>query len=138
MIKFIKLFSTIIYTNYFVVISIFKQITLITINIDKFNFRLMRVLQYFFNFNLSIRHKFKKFNIISNVLSRLLNALQLNVKNKIKMLNALYNYSINFSNNELRFVILQNMLTITYYIILIKIFNKFKQRFKTIYINDKH
>ena len=138
MTKFIKLFLTIIYMNHFVIVSIFKQTILITINIDKFNFQLMRVLQYFFNFNLLVRYKFEKFNVISNVLSRLLNVLQSNVKNKIEVLNALYNYLINFSNNELRFVILQNMSTITYYIILIKMFDEFKQRFKIVYISDRY
>ena len=112
--------------NHFVAVSIFKQTILVTINIDKFNFRLIRASQYFFNFNLLVRHKFEKFNIISNALSRLLNALQLNIKNKIEVLNTLYNHLINFSNNELRFVILQNMSTITHHIILIKIFNEFK------------
>ena len=132
------MFLTIIYTNYFVIIFISRQTILIIINIDKFNFRLMRILQYFFNFNLLICYKFEKFNIVSNVLSQLLNALQLNVKNKIEILNTLYNYSIDFSNNKLRFVILQNMSTITYYIILIKMFDEFKQCFKAIYFNNTH
>ena len=123
MIKFIKLSSTIVYTNHFVAIFIFEQITLIITNIDKFNLRLIRVLQYFFNFNLTIRHKIEKFNIISSVLSRLLNMLQSNVKNKINVFNVLYNHYIDFTNNEIRFVIFQNMSITTYYIILIKMLN---------------
>ena len=127
---------TIVYTNYFVAIFIFKQTTLIIINIDKFNLRLIRISQYFFNFNLIIRYKIEKFNIISNVLSRLLNKLQLNIKNKIDVFDVFYNYYLNFSNNEFRFVILQNMSIITYYIILMKIFNDFKQKLKIVYISD--
>ena len=125
-IKFIKSLSIIVYINHSTIIFIFKQTILIIANIDKLNLRLMRISQYFFSFNFVIRHKTKKFNIISNALSRLFNIIQLNVKNKIKILNTLYNYSINFLKNELRFVILQNTLTIVYYVILIKIFNEFK------------
>ena len=135
-IKFIKSSSIIVYINYLTTIFIFKQTILTIINIDKLNLRLIQVSQYFFNFNFVIQRKTKKFNIILNVLSRLFNVTQLDVKNKIEILNALYNYSINFSKSELRFVTLQNTLTIVYYVILIKISNKFKQCFKTIYINN--
>ena len=135
-IKFIKSSSIIVYINYLTTIFIFKQTILTIINIDKLNLRLIQVSQYFFNFNFVIQRKTKKFNIILNVLSRLFNVTQLDVKNKIEILNALYNYSINFSKSELRFVTLQNTLTIVYHVILIKISNKFKQCFKTIYINN--
>ena len=104
MIKFIKLSSTIIYTNHFATIFIFKQTTLIIINIDKLNFRFVRVFQYLFNFNLTIRHKTDKFNVIFDVFSRLLSASQSNVKNKIEILNVFYNHHVDFSNDELRFV----------------------------------
>ena len=130
--------STIIYTNHFVAIFIFKQTILIITNIDKFNLQLIRVSQYFFNFNLIICYKTEKFNIISNVLSRLLNMSQLNIKNKINVFDVFYNHYFNFSNNEFRFVILQNMSIIAYYIILIKMFDDFKQKLKVVYVSNNH
>ena len=130
--------STIIYTNYFATIFIFKQTILIITNIDKFNLQLICISQYFFNFNLTIRYKVEKFNIISNVLLRLSNISQSNIKNKIDVFNVFYNHYFDFSNDEFRFVILQNMSIITYYITLIKIFDDFKQKLKIVYVNDTH
>ena len=136
MIKFIKLSSTIIYTNHFAAISIFRQTTLITTSIDKFNLRFVRVSQYLFNFNLTIRHKTDKFNVISDALSRLSNASQSNVKNKVEILNVLYDHHVDFSNDELRFATFQNMSAIAYHIILMKMSDDFKKRLKTVYVSD--
>ena len=67
----IKKSSTIIYTNHSTTVSIFRQTTLITFNIDKLNLRLIRVSQYLSSFNIVIRHKSDKSNVIFDVLSRL-------------------------------------------------------------------
>ena len=61
--------SSIVIINHIVVINILTQTTLMSININKLNFRLIRVLQYLFIINLKFRHKKK--HIISNVLFRL-------------------------------------------------------------------
>ena len=58
------------YIDYSVTIDITK-ISLITIFTVWLNFRLVRVSQYLQRFNLNIRHKSKKRNIISDTLSRL-------------------------------------------------------------------
>lgn len=59
--------STIIYTNHFVAIFISQQIIFIIFNNDKLNLRLVKALQYFFDFNLFVRHKIDKINVVSNV-----------------------------------------------------------------------
>ena len=39
-------------------------------NIDKLNLRLVRAFQYLFEFNLNMRHKLNKFNVVLNTLSK--------------------------------------------------------------------
>ena len=60
--------STIIYINHLTTIFIFKQINFITFNINKLNLRLIKISQYLFNFNIAIRYKFNKSNIVFNAL----------------------------------------------------------------------
>ena len=126
MINSTKRILIVIYTNYFVAIFILKQIILIISNIDKLNFQLLRVSQYLSNFDIIIRYKFNKFNIVFNVLFRLLIITLLNVNDKINILNILYDYIVTLSNYELRTLIIQNFLVITYYVILIKMSNNYK------------
>ena len=47
-----------------------------------------------------------------------------------------YDHIVKLLKHKLYFFILQNLLTIIYYVTLIKTFNEFKQRFKNIYINN--
>ena len=63
---------TMIYIDHDVALKIVKQISLITIFINKLNLRLIRVSDYLQRFNLNIRHKLKKQHIISDILSRLI------------------------------------------------------------------
>ena len=55
--------------------------------INKLNLQLIRVLQYLLQFFLKIRHHINKFNVISDILSKLLrmqfSALQKKIKDKI-------------------------------------------------------
>ena len=135
----IKKFSIIIYINHSTTVSIFRQITLITFSIDKLNFRLIRVSQYLLNFNIVIRHKSNKSNVIFDVLSKLFDKLstQSNVIDKIEILDVLYEHFVNLSNHELRFDIIQNLSSINYHVTLIKMSNDFKQRFKIVYTKDE-
>ena len=107
-----------------------------TTNIDKFNFRLIRALQYLFSFNIVVRHKFDKFNVISNALSRLSNASQSNVKNKVEILNVLYDHFVVISNYELQFFTIQNISTIIYHVTFVKMSNDFKQRLQKTYAKN--
>ena len=64
-------FSIIIYIDHSAIMSISRQINFITFNTNKLNLRFIRILQYFFDFNLQVKHKIKKFNIIFDVFFKL-------------------------------------------------------------------
>ena len=130
----------IIYIDHFVVVFIFKQIIFTINNTNKLNLRLIRTFQCFFNFNIFIRHKFDKLNVISNVFFKLSNKLlsSQNSKNKIDIFDIFYDHFIDLSNYELCFVIIRNMSIITYHVILMKMFDNFKKCFKKIYAKNKY
>ena len=62
----------IVYIDHDVALSIFKQISMIIISIDKLNLRLVRTSNYIQRFDLKLRHKSEKTHIISDALSRLI------------------------------------------------------------------
>ena len=136
MIEFSRKSSIIIYIDHFATISIFKQIILITSFIDKLNLRLVCVSQYLFNFNIILRYKTNKSNVISNVLSRLSAHItfQMNNVNKKRILEILYDQLIGIVNEELNNI----FIAMIYHVILIKMSNDFKQRLKKVYIENKH
>ena len=123
--KFTKMLFVIIYTNHSTTISIFKQITFIIFNTNKFNLRLIKISQYLFDFNIFIRYKIDKINIMFNALSR----LQTNVViiNKLSILKSLYDYFIDLLNVD--FITYTSNL-LTYHIILIEMSDEFKQKLK--------
>ena len=132
MIESTKISSTIIYIDHFVVVFISRQITLITFSSDKLNLRFVRTSQYFFDFNLSVRHKIDKINVISNVLFK----LQTNVSliEKIDVLKSLYDHSMtSFFEN-----LTVEILVFYYHVALIEMSNDFKLRLKQTYKNDEH
>ena len=61
---------TLIFIDYVANSSIAKQTTLNSENIDKLNLRLIKVSAYFSQFNIDIRYKSEKMNIVSDALSR--------------------------------------------------------------------
>lgn len=126
----------IVYKNYNAIIQISRQIMLIKFCINKLNLRFVRVLQYLSSFNLFIYYKSSKLNIILDALSRLQFDAQL--FEKIEILELLYNYSIQLYKSDLAIKalkILSKQISI-YYIILIEIANKLKQRLKIVYIDN--
>ena len=78
--------------------------------------------------------------MMSNVFLRLSNkkSIQSNFNNKIDVLNILYDNSMKLKNHEFRIVIIQNLSIITYYVILMKMFDDFRKRFKLIYDKNKY
>ncbi len=70
MIKFSK-YSTIIYIDHDVNSVITTIIKLIIFNVDKLNMKLIKAFTYLSQFKLNVRYRSKKFNIVSNALSRL-------------------------------------------------------------------
>ena len=61
----------VIYTNHFVTIDIAKQGSLTTTSTVRLNLRLVRAFQYIQRFELDVRHKPEKRNVIPDALSRL-------------------------------------------------------------------
>ena len=61
----------VVYTDHSAAVPISKQTTLTTSSTDKLNLRLVRASQYLSSFNLSIRHKAGKSNVVPDALSRL-------------------------------------------------------------------
>ena len=94
LIEVIEISLTIIYTSYSTTISILKQIIFNISNIDKLNLRLIRVFQYFLNFNIVLRHTFEKLNIILDVLSDLQNSTNILIHEKKRILKTFYNTTI--------------------------------------------
>ncbi len=64
---------TVIFIDHAFAFDIVKQTSLNTTNFDKLNLRLIRVSQYLSSMKIEIRVRSKKFHVISNALSRLIN-----------------------------------------------------------------
>ena len=132
MIKSIEIFSVIIYIDHSVVVLISRQITLTIFNSDKLNLRFVRTSQYLFDFNLFVRHKVDKTNVMSNVLFRL--QIDVIIIDKIDVFESLYEHILKFTQTNL---ILKTFLYF-YHVTLIEMSNDFKTRFKQTYQNDEH
>jgi hypothetical protein len=123
MIKFSQ-HSTIIYIDYDANSVITTTIKLNIISRNKLNMKLMRVFMYLSQFRLNIRHRSKKFNVISNALSRL----------SIKKDNSLHealnlnqdHFQSNIQNSE-------NDLTYVYLTILMKMSSNFRSKIQKKY-----
>ena len=91
---------TIIYIDHFATISIVRQTKLISSNIDKMNLRFIRASQYIFQFNLIVKWKQKKINIVFDVLFRLFNKKNRNdrvlIENAKNVLNDIFAYNVTF------------------------------------------
>ena len=133
LIKFNECFSIIIYIDHWTIVSISRQINFITFNIDKLNLRFIKTFQYFFDFNLQVKHKIDKFNIISNIFFR----FQTNIitTKKINVLKTLYESFIQLCVDD---EVTKKFHALIYHIILIKLTNNFKKKLKKIYQNEIH
>ena len=131
-IKSIEIVSIIIYIDHFVAVFISRQITLITFSNDKLNLRFVWVLQYLFDFNLFVRHKIDKINVMSNALSKL--QVDVSIIDKIDVFESLYEHALKFTQIDLA---LKTSLYF-HHVILMKMSNDFKIRFKQIYQNVEH
>ena len=138
MIEFIEMSSMIIYIDHSATISIFRQITFITFNMNKLNLKLIKASQYLFNFNLFIRHKIDKFNVVSDVLFKL--QVDIALIEKIDVLKSLYEFSIELCEENLIIKTMKFLLKqfVCYHMTLIEMTNKFKERLKTTYSKNPH
>ena len=63
--------STIIYTDHETNFTIIIETKFSITNIHKLNIKFIKVFIYFFQFRIKMRHKFEKFNVVSNALNKL-------------------------------------------------------------------
>ena len=63
--------STVIYTNHETNFTITVKTKLNITNINKLNMKFIKAFTYFSQFHIEMRHKFEKFNVVSNALNRL-------------------------------------------------------------------
>ena len=99
----------IIYTNHETNFMIVAETKLSTININKLNMKFIKAFIYCFQFRIKMRHKFKKFNVVSNALSKLsiklnnksINSLNIDAKNS--KTDQIYIYIITFVEISLEF-----------------------------------
>ena len=80
-------YSIVIYTNYIVNFTIINQIKFTSNNVDKLNFKFVRAFIYLSQFRLRVFHRIDKFNVISNILSRLFTIRHNSIDVKIDNLN---------------------------------------------------
>ena len=132
MIKSTEIFSTIIYTNHFAVVSISRQITLTIFSNDKLNLRLVRASQYLSDFNLFVRHKVDKANVVSNVLFKL--QIDVIIIDKIDVLESLYEHILKLTQANM---ILKTFLYF-HHVTLVEMSDDFKIRLKQAYQDDEH
>ena len=132
MIKSIEIFSIIIYIDHFAAVLISRQIIFIIFNSDKLNLRFVRISQYLFDFNLSVRHKADKTNVMSNVLFKL--QIDVTIIDKIDVLESLYEHILKFTQTNLTLKIFLYF----HHVTLVELSNDFKTRFKQTYQNDEH
>ena len=128
----------IVYTDHSAAVFISKQTTLNIINTDKLNLRLIRVSQYLSVFNLELRHKTGKSNVVSNALSRLSQAFTIaTLSDQSKgALDALYNEIENWSQTYLSKTSFEPVPV--YHATLMKMSDDFKHRLRLGYVKDPH
>ena len=130
---------TIIYTDHSAAVPISRQTTLATSSTDKLNLRLVRASQYLSSFNIAIRHKSGKSNVVPDALSRLPGKLptQPDAADKAGILDVLYGHPVSLPDHELRSATIQDLPPVSYHITLVEMSDDFKQRLKAAYAEDE-
>ena len=124
---------TIIYTDHSAAIPISRQTSMTTSSTDKLNLRLVRASQYLSGFNLTLRHKSGKTNIVPDALSRL--QADVSTAEKIGELEALYGCPVNLAQHELS-SLLPDLAPVAYHVTLVEMADEFKNRLKKAYDDD--
>ena len=138
--EFIKKPPVVVYTDHSAVVSISRQTSLTTSSTDKLNLRLVRASQYLSIFDLSVRHKANKTNIVSNALSRLQGSVSITM-NGPEMLKALYEQAVKVTASLVNIAAHKNSPLLepcaSYHITLIEMSDDFKTRLFKEYVKDK-
>ena len=121
----------IIYIDYIINIFITRQTSFMTSFINKLNLCLIQTSQYINTFNISLKHKTEKNNIVSDAFSCLPKAKLdfVNIENVLKSL-----YDLFFENCHIH--TLKIFISIYYIEMFIEIFFSFKQSLINSYISD--
>lgn len=123
----------VIYTDHSAAVPISKQTTLTTSSTDKLNLRLVRASQYLSSFNITIRHKAGKSNVVPDALSRLPGSEQM-PKDQEGVLDVLYGHA---PTEELDKVpSLPDLVEDAYHITLVEMSDDFKTRLRYAYEHD--
>ena len=118
----------VIFTNHAINAFITKQIILSFNNIDKLNFRLMKISIYLFQFRFDIRYRFDKRHVIFDVFFKLsTNRFFLNENESLKLKSYHFNI-IDFFVNDQCFV---------YHDVLINMFSNFHKQLVDDYVKKK-
>lgn len=121
----------IVYTDHSAAVQISRQTTLSTSSTDKLNLRLVRASQYLSGFNLAIRHKDGKKNVVPDALSRLQAEVDIAPGEKQAVLESLYGSPISISEQYA----LPEALPI-YHMTLVEMSDDFKERLVDAYSKD--
>ena len=124
----------VVYTDHSAAVPISKQTTLNTTSTDKLNLRLVRASQYLSAFNLELRHKAGKSNIVPDALSRLPHEGTAVPDPSEGALDALYRHTDCWPKPP----ILVTESAVVYHATLVEMSDDFKHRLKEAYDKDFH
>ena len=122
----------IVYTDHSAAVPISRQTTLTTFSSDKLNLRLVRASQYLSGFNLFIRHKAGKANVVPDALSRL--QADVPITEKVGVLESLYGHPLEPLHGDLA----AETPLLYHHVTLVEMSDDFKQRLKQAYKDDEH
>ena len=125
----------IIYTDHSAAVPISRQTTLTTSSTDKLNLRLVRASQYLSSFDLSVRHKTGKSNVVPDALSRLPSnsSVSGSPKSQEGILDVLYGHAVEILEPDPG----NTDTEVIYHITLVEMSDDFKSRLRKAYKEDE-
>ena len=135
MIESTKKPPVVVYTDHSAAVPISRQTSLTTSSTDKLNLRLVRASQYLSMFDLTVRHKAGKANIVPDALSRL-QASTIVAKDGPGVLEALYGQPIHNLEEPTLPSVLHAEVPVSYHITLVEMSADFKSRLIAEYAKD--
>ena len=120
----------VIFTNHFASISIARQTSLKFSNIDKLNLRLIRVFAYLSQFDLDVRYKSERINIVSNVLSRLSTKKVLKQSSTNCFLTKIFQIFLMIMSNVFKDRLVSKYISNTWWTKIIKVIKSLEKRLK--------
>lgn len=125
----------VVFTDHSAAVPISRQTTLTTSSTDKLNLRLVRASQYLSGFNLSVRHKPGKANVVPDALSRLQAEMYTSSVEKLGVLESLYGHPVELLE---RTHAIEAPIILSQHISLVGLSDEFKQRLTRAYLDDEH